>query len=107
MNTQLKKGTLELCVLCLLARRDMYGFEIVGTVSSHIETSEGTIYPLLKRIKDDGLVTTYLTESQEGPPRKYYKLTDLGRTVKDSLEAEWRTITAGAEKIINGQGGTQ
>jgi len=102
MNTQLKKGTLELCVLCLLSQGDRYGFELAGTISKHIEVSEGTIYPLLKRIKDDGYVTTYLRESQEGPPRKYYTITNYGRQTKDTLEQEWLKLVQGMHKIMEG-----
>jgi PadR family transcriptional regulator PadR len=101
MNTQLKKGTLELCVLSLLSKEDRYGFDLAGTISAHIEISEGTIYPLLKRIKDEGYVTTYLRESQEGPPRKYYRITDFGRVSKETMEEEWRKFSAGMEKILN------
>ena len=100
MNIQLKKGTLELCVLSLLSQNDMYGFELVATISMHIEISEGTIYPLLKRIKDEGYVTTYLQESQEGPPRKYYKITGYGMQTMMRLVEEWRKLVAGMEKII-------
>ena len=102
MSIQLKKGTLELCVLSLLARADMYGYELVGAVSAQITISEGTIYPLLKRVKDDGYVTTYLQESQEGPPRKYYKITQSGLETLQQLETEWRAIVAGINKILEG-----
>ncbi len=102
MNSQLKKGTLELCVLTLLSRKDMYGFELAGTISAHISISEGTIYPLLKRIRDDGFVTTYLRESQEGPPRKYYSITDYGRATKETLEQEWNSLVGGMTKIMEG-----
>jgi PadR family transcriptional regulator PadR len=104
LNTQLKKGTLELCVLSLLSSGDMYGFELVGTISAHIEISEGTIYPLLKRIKDEGCVSTYLRESNEGPPRKYYHLTDYGREVLATLSDEWQKLAAGMEKILKSKG---
>ena len=102
MNIQLKKGTLELCVLSFLSRADMYGFELVGAISSQIKISEGTIYPLLKRIKDEGYVTTYLQESQEGPPRKYYKITDSGRATLESLKEEWKNMVAGMNNILEG-----
>ena len=102
MSIQLKKGTLELCVLSLLSRADMYGFELVGTISAQIKISEGTIYPLLKRIKDEGYVTTYLQESQEGPPRKYYRITERGRATLQALSAEWRNIVTGINKILEG-----
>jgi len=102
MSIQFKKGTLELCVLSLLSRADRYGFELVGAISKEISISEGTIYPLLKRIKDEGYVSTYLQESNEGPPRKYYRISDFGRTYAQSLETEWRAIVAGTEKILGG-----
>lgn len=100
MNIQLKKGTLELCVLALLSKRDMYGYELISAISSHIEISEGTIYPLLKRIKDEGYVTTYLSESQEGPPRKYYRISEQGRLTKNHLREEWFRYVEGMNKII-------
>jgi PadR family transcriptional regulator PadR len=100
MSIQLKKGTLELCVLSLLARADRYGFALVGAISAEIKISEGTIYPLLKRIKDEGYVSTYLQESSEGPPRKYYRITDYGRQHFAELLTEWRAIVAGIEKIM-------
>ncbi|MCL2841033.1 MAG: PadR family transcriptional regulator [Defluviitaleaceae bacterium] len=102
MSIQLKKGTLELCVLSLLSRTDMYGFELVGAISAQIQISEGTIYPLLKRIKDEGYVTTYLQESQEGPSRKYYSITDDGRSTLQTLEAEWHSMVTGINKILGG-----
>jgi PadR family transcriptional regulator PadR len=100
MNVQLKKGVLELCVLAMLFKKDCYGYELVNRISKNIMIAEGTIYPLLKRLKDEGYVTTYLTESQEGPPRKYYKLTDLGVETKEQLEHEWKTFVYGVEKIL-------
>ena len=102
MSIQLKKGTLELCVLSLLSRNDMYGFELVGVISENIKISEGTIYPLLKRIKDEGYVTTYLRESQEGPPRKYYRITQFGRTTLETLETEWHGLVDGINNILEG-----
>ena len=101
MNIQLKKGTLELCVLSLLSRADMYGFELVGKISDQIKVSEGTIYPLLKRIKDEGYVTTYLRESQEGPPRKYYNITEYGRTTLETLTNQWNELVRGINNIIS------
>lgn len=102
MNIQLKKGVLELCVLSLLNSSDRYGYELVAEISKCIEISEGTIYPLLRRLKNEGYVETYLAESSEGPPRKYYKLTEKGeQTRKDFLE-EWRELVAGIETIIGG-----
>jgi PadR family transcriptional regulator PadR len=102
MNIQFKKGVLELCVLSMLDKRECYGYELVSEVSKNILISEGTIYPLLKRLKDEGYFTTYLQESQEGPPRKYYKITDLGKQTKEILINEWFTFVEGVNKIIRG-----
>ena len=99
-SAQLKKGALELCVLALLAVRDMYGYELVSAISRDIEISEGTIYPLLKRIRDDGLVTAYLTESQEGPPRKYYSITPAGLAAKRDWERTWYGFTEAMGRIL-------
>lgn len=81
MNPQYKKGVLELCVLSLLRKQDRYGYEISDYLSRHIDIADGTVYPLLRKMKADGLVTTYLQEESGGPPRKYYKLTQLGADV--------------------------
>ncbi len=68
MNIQFKKGVLELCVLSILKQKNCYGYELVNDISQNITISEGTIYPLLRRMKSEGYVETYLQESQEGPP---------------------------------------
>jgi len=103
VNIQYKKGVLELCVLALLHRRDRYGYEISEELSRRIDIADGTVYPILRKLKGDGLLTAYLSEESGGPPRKYYSLTQLGRdayaaahkeylafaeTVKDLLEEE-------------------
>lgn len=100
MNIQLKKGVLELCVLSMLTKKDCYGYELVNEISKNILIAEGTIYPLLKRLKDEGYLTTYLEESQEGPPRKYYKLTELGWKTKNDLAKEWYTFVKGVSNIV-------
>lgn len=100
MNIQLKKGVLELCVLSMLTKKDCYGYELVNEISKNIMIAEGTIYPLLKRLKDEGYLTTYLEESQEGPPRKYYKLTSLGEKEKQKLASEWFTFVKGVRNIV-------
>lgn len=102
MNIQFKKGVLELCVLSILSRKDCYGYELVNEISQNIVISEGTIYPLLRRLMNEGLFTTYLKESTEGPPRKYYTLTDLGRKEQQALREEWERFHEGVEVIIKG-----
>lgn len=100
MNVQFKKGVLELCVLVLLDRKDRYGYELVQKISDRIEISEGSVYPLLRRLTKEGYFTTYLRESTEGPSRKYYKLTDLGRTYLHKLLKEWHEFTNGVNNLI-------
>ena len=78
MDTQIKKGLLDLCVLSFLIDKDMYGYEIVQSISKSIEVSEGTIYPILRRLSKEGYFETYIVESNEGPARKYYRITALG-----------------------------
>ena len=89
MNTQFKKGVLELIVLESVRKQDMYGYELVGEVSKVVDVNEGTIYPLLKRLTNEHYFETYLRESSEGPPRKYYHITAAGILHRDELEAEW------------------
>ncbi len=101
MNTQFKKGVLELCVLALLDRKDCYGYEMVDEISKNISISEGTIYPLLRRLKNEGLLISYLKESQEGPSRKYYQLTDAGKEKKDKLVAEWDEFSVGVNNLLH------
>lgn len=103
MNIQFKKGVLELCVLALLARRDLYGYELVRRIALNIEIAEGTIYPLLRRLTQEGYFTTYLQESAEGPPRKYYSLTEKGRQYEEELRREWFKFARGVQRILEGE----
>ena len=102
MNTQLKKGSLELCVLAILSKKDCYGYELVSTISKNIHITEGTVYPLLKRLKDEGYMTTYLVEESDGPARKYYKITDLGRDIKEKMQNEWTEFSLSVNQILQG-----
>lgn len=102
MKSQLKRGTLELCVLSILWRGDCYGYEIVNRISDCMQITEGTVYPLLKRLKDNMMIDSYIVESQEGPPRKYYAITDLGRQVKTEQETEWYSFSAAIDKLLKG-----
>ena len=100
MNAQFKKGALELCVLAIVSEGDCYGYDLVTQISEHISITEGTIYPLLRRLKDDGQVETYLQESSSGPPRKYYRITEHGREVLASSTQEWNDFVAGVYSIL-------
>ena len=92
MNIQFKKGILELLVLSLLKKRDMYGYELASKISENIAISEGTIYPLLRRLNKEGYFETYLKESSEGPPRKYYKIAKSGIKAHAELHDEWNVF---------------
>ena len=100
MNTQYKKGVLELCVLALLRQRDCYGYEISEILSRRIDIADGTVYPILRKLKADGLLTTYLQEESGGPPRKYYKLTQLGEDVYTMDRAEYLRFAGAVRELL-------
>lgn len=104
MNVQFKKGVLELIVLLSVTKRDMYGYELVNEVSKVIDVNEGTIYPLLKRLTNEHYFETYLKESTEGPPRKYYHLTAAGVLYKERLEQEWSDFSKRVNQFIEDGG---
>ena len=101
IEIQLKKGVLGLCVLALLSGRDNYAYEIAARLADDIGMGEGTIYPLMRRMQTDGLVETYLVESQSGPSRKYYRLTDAGHRAFESQKAEWIGFARAVDNILN------
>lgn len=100
MNAQYKKGVLELCVLSLLKKHDCYGYEISEYLSGHIDIADGTVYPILRKLKADGLLTTYLQEESGGPPRKYYKLTQLGLESYLVDRAEYLKFAGSVKKLL-------
>lgn len=102
MNVQYKKGVLELCILAILKKRDMYGYELSEYISKTIDISDGTVYPILRKLKDDGLVKTYLSEDSGGPPRKYYSLTQAGAETFRHDAAEWLAFIDLVNTIIKG-----
>ena len=100
MNTQYKKGVLELCVLALLRQRDCYGYEISEILSRRVDIADGTVYPILRKLRADGLLTTYLQEESGGPPRKYYKLTELGRETYQNDRAEYLNFAQSVRTLL-------
>ena len=100
MNTQFKRGVLELVVLLTVDKEDMYGYQLVNKVSKVIDVNEGTIYPLLRRLTNEKYFDTYLKESNEGPPRKYYRLTATGKTYKADLLKEWKKFVKQVDDFI-------
>ena len=89
-----------MCVLTILCRGDRYGYELVNLISSCMHITEGTIYPLLKRLTNEHYFETYLKESTEGPPRKYYHLTAAGREYTQTLRNEWDEFYARVDKFV-------
>lgn len=102
VNIQFKKGVLELCVLSMLIWQDRYGYELASALSEKIQIADGTIYPILRKLAADGHVTTYLQESSEGPPRKYYAISPAGRRTQQELLAEWQLFTQHVNTITGG-----
>ena len=100
IEIQLKKGVLALCVLALLERGDSYAYEIASRMAEAVEMGEGTVYPLMRRMQSDGLVETYMVESASGPSRKYYRLTDAGRTSLASQKTEWDAFVRAVNGIL-------
>jgi PadR family transcriptional regulator, regulatory protein PadR len=104
--SQLRRGTVEYCVLALLRDGERYGFELVRELSAvdGLVTSEGTIYPLLTRLRKEQLVTTFWRESESGPPRRYYRLTDAGLTALGDFTTEWSRFRDSVDTILRGKG---
>lgn len=100
MNAQFKKGVLELSVLTMISRKDYYGYELVEEISKVLEISEGTLYPILRRLTEENYFETYLQESSEGPPRKYYRITKAGREYQKTLFKQWIEFNQQIEKLI-------
>ena len=86
--------------LLLLARRESYAYEIASTLAAAVGMGEGTIYPLMRRMQDDGLVETRLVESNSGPPRKYYRLTPSGRAAFTTQKREWRSFAEAVTQLL-------
>lgn len=92
-KAQMRKGVLEYCILSILARAEAYPSEIIDTLKiGKLIVVEGTLYPLLTRLKNAGLLAYRWEESKSGPPRKYYKLTELGKTFLKELDDTWNEL---------------
>ena len=100
-TTQLRKGVLELCILNVVGRAPVYGYDIVKQLRGidALVIREGTVYPILSRLRRDGLVSASLQESPEGPARKYYELTPRGKQVCLEMNAYWDVLKRGIERL--------
>lgn len=100
MNTQFKKGVLELCALTLLLSGDRYGYELADMLGKKMTVAEGTVYPMLKRLQNDGYFESYLRESSNGPARKYYRITLKGRERQKALREQWETFSQQVDSLF-------
>ena len=99
-KAQMKKGVLEFCILSILSKKDRYASEIISELkNSKLIVVEGTMYPLLTRQKNAGLLSYRWEESTQGPPRKYYTLTELGREFLKELNISWNELVTAVESI--------
>lgn len=102
LDSQFKKGILELCVLGTLYSKDCYGYELIEEVSKVVEITKGTMYPILKRLQNDKYLEYYIVESESGPPRKYYKISSLGKEHFKNQSEDWISISSSITKFIKG-----
>lgn len=101
-QAQMRKGILEYCILLIIAGEDSYVQDIINKLkTSKMLVVEGTIYPLLTRLKNMGLLSYRWEESTQGPPRKYYSITETGKVFLHELEASWNELTAAIENLKN------
>ena len=102
LMAQMRRGAIEYCVLALLRDKELYGFEITRTLSQAdgLVTSEGTVYPLLSRLRQDGLVDTFWQESPQGPPRRYYRLTKDGQMALNAFLVQWRIFRDTVDSLV-------
>ena len=98
---QLRKGILELAILTILSRNEGYGYNIVETLKQgDIQIAEGTVYPILSRLKNEGAISYRWEESLKGPPRKYYFLTEQGTELLRALKTEWLQLNHSLNQIM-------
>ena len=100
-NAQMRKGVLELCILSIVSRDDAYASDIIGKLKyAKLIVVEGTLYPLLTRLKNEGLLSYRWEESTQGPPRKYYKITESGQRILKQMTSEWKGMVEAVEQLL-------
>ncbi|HHJ10047.1 MAG TPA: PadR family transcriptional regulator [Bacteroidetes bacterium] len=101
-QAQMRKGVLEYCILSVISRNSCYASDILKELKeAKIIVVEGTLYPILTRQKNAGLLSYRWKESTQGPPRKYYELTEEGKAYLDELDQAWKELILAVEKIRN------
>lgn len=101
-KSQVKKGTLTFIILNILKENEYYGYELIEQIRNHteIEIAEGTLYPLMNRLKTENLVTSKWVEQETGIPRKYYSLTETGLKTLVQMNSYWKNLNVSIQKII-------
>ncbi len=101
-KAQMRKGVLEYCILSILAKKDFYTSDIIRALKENdLIVVEGTLYPLLTRQKNAGLLNYRWEESTQGPPRKYYSLTEIGRSYLKEMDDSWDSLINSVKSIKN------
>jgi len=101
-KAQMRKGILEYCILSILAKKDLYTTDIINALKENdLIVVEGTLYPLLTRQKNAGLLNYRWEESSQGPPRKYYSLTEIGKKYLKELDESWDSLINSVKSIKN------
>lgn len=102
ITSQMRKGILEYLILSIILKGEAYASDILETLKKNkLLVVEGTLYPLLSRLKNEKLISYYWVESESGPPRKYYKLTEQGREMQKMMGIVWKDLEQAVQKIIN------
>ncbi len=103
-KVQMRKGILEYCILHIISRGEIYASDMIEELTSaKIMVVEGTLYPLLTRLKNSGLLDYKWVESTSGPPRKYYVLTDTGKQFLEGLQVTWQELKESVGKITENE----
>jgi PadR family transcriptional regulator PadR len=103
MLAQMRRGAIEYCVLALLRDQDRYGLELARTLAEAdgLVTSEGTVYPLLTRLRQEGLLESTWEESPAGPPRRYYRITRDGRSALKAFSEQWKRFRSTVDTLLD------
>ena len=101
-NAQMRKGVLELCILSIVSQEDAYASDIIEKLKdARLIVVEGTLYPLLTRLKNEGLLSYRWEESTQGPPRKYYRITEVGQQVLEEMAEDWKEMVEAVERLLD------
>ena len=100
-KAQMRKGVLEYCILAIISEKEVYASDIIIQLKeAELIIVEGTLYPLLTRLKNDNLLSYRWEESKSGPPRKYYEITDMGKTFLKELDEGWKNLVESVRYVL-------